>query len=156
MARPVVVAAPPAVSTDTPWQNLREANFLLRSRWGQELGRFDLSVSEFVVLDLCDRGSARPSDVARAVGLTAAGATDALDRLEARRLVRRAADAKDRRAVQVLLTPSGRRLLKRARSAKDATLRYLDQTMSHEERRALAHGLQALTRALRRPHATGT
>jgi DNA-binding MarR family transcriptional regulator len=155
MARPVTFAEPKPGAAETPWQNLREANFLLRSRWGQELGRFDLSVSDFVALDLCGRGPARASEVARALGLTAAGTTDALDRLEARRLVRRTTDAKDRRAVQVVLTPAGRRLLKQAHSAKEATLRYLDATMSRDERRALADGLRALTRALRRTSAAG-
>ncbi len=148
MARPD--ARVPLDASDAPWQNLREANFLLRSRWGQELGRFDLSVSDAVVLDLCGRAPARASEVARALGVTPAGTTDALDRLEARRLVRRVPDASDRRAVQVVLTPAGRRLLKQAHAAKHATLRYLDGAMSIDERRALADGLRALTRALRR------
>jgi len=153
MSRPVAVAA--RTPLDPPWQDLREANLLLRSRMGRELGRFDLTVSDLVVLELCAKGPARASDVARALGLTAAGTTDALDRFEARRLVRRRADPDDRRAVQIVLTPAGRRILKRARSAKDATIRYLDEAMSREERRALADGLQALTRALRRSNAAG-
>jgi DNA-binding MarR family transcriptional regulator len=150
-----VIAESQSDSTETPWQELREASFLLRARWGEQLGRLDLSVSEFVVLELCGRGPARASEVARVLGLTPAGATDALDRLEARRLVRRVADATDRRAVQVVLTPAGQRLRRKGRSAKDSTLRYLDQTMSRAERRALSEGLQALTRALRRPAASG-
>jgi DNA-binding MarR family transcriptional regulator len=135
---------------EPPWQTLREANFLLRARWSQELARFSLSYSDYVVLELCRRGPARASDVARALGLTAAGATDALDRLEQRRLVRRSADPADRRAVRIRSTAAGRRLLRQANSVKRATLRYLNEAMSPEERRALSSGLGALTRALRR------
>lgn len=153
MGRPA--ASPTPVSLDPPWQHLREANLLLRARMGQELSRFDLTVSDLVVLELCDRGPTRASDVARALGLTAAGTTDALDRFEARRLVRRHADPSDRRAVQIVLTPAGRRILKHARSAKAETIRYLDEAMSREERRALAEGLLALTRALRHSNAAG-
>jgi DNA-binding MarR family transcriptional regulator len=155
MNRPVAVVEPRSGSPETPWQNLREANFLLRTRMVQQLGQFELSLSDFVVLDLCGKAPARVSEVARVLGLTAAGTTDALDRLEARRLVRRRTDANDRRAVQVLITPAGRRVLKRANSAKEETIRYLDATMSHDERRALAEGLGALTRALRRKTAVG-
>jgi DNA-binding MarR family transcriptional regulator len=140
---------------EPPWQHLREANILLRSRMSQELGRFDLTVSEAVILELCGKGPVRASDVARALGLTAAGATDALDRFEARRLVRRHADPHDRRAVQIVLTPAGRRLLKQARSAKQTTIRYLDGAMSNQERVALAEGLRALTRALERTSREG-
>jgi DNA-binding MarR family transcriptional regulator len=153
MARPVADSAP--ASLEPPWQHLREANILLRSRMSQELGRFDLTVSEAVMLELCGRGPARASDVARALGLTAAGATDALDRFEARGYVRRRADPDDRRAVQIVLTPAGRRILKQARSAKVATIRYVDAAMSDKERAALAEGLQALTRALQRSSPAG-
>jgi DNA-binding MarR family transcriptional regulator len=155
MGRSVAETPAPAVDEETPWQDLREANFLLRTRWAQEASRYDLSFPDFVVLELCGRGPARASEVARAIGLTAQGTTDALDRLEKRRLIRRAPDATDRRAVQVSLTPAGRRLQREAHAAKESTLRYLDRTMSRGERRALAEGLRALTRALRRTSAPG-
>jgi DNA-binding MarR family transcriptional regulator len=150
IAEPRIADGPKLLSAETPWENLREAHFLLRVRFQQELGRFDMSVPDFMLLDRCGKGPARAAEVARALGLTAAGTTDALDRLEERRLVRRTVDPRDRRAVQVVLTPAGRRALKRAHSAKEATLRYLDRELSHDERRALTEGLVALTRALRR------
>lgn len=155
MGRAVPDPEPRIASSETPWRDLREANFLLRSRMREALGRLDVTLSDFAILDLCRKAPARPSEVARAIGLTAAGTTDALDRLETRHLVRRRADPTDRRAIQVVLTPAGQRLMKRANSVKEDTVRYLDATMSHDERRALAEGLRALTRALRRSTAAG-
>ncbi|HTW76419.1 MAG TPA: MarR family transcriptional regulator [Thermoplasmata archaeon] len=151
MNRRSVAARSVAKAADSPWHGLREAHFLLRSRWTQELARFGLSYSDYVVLELCGRGPARASEVARALGLTAQGATDAIDRLEARGLVGRSTDRTDRRAIRIRLTSAGRRLRRQTHSAKRATARYLNSAMSAEERRALSEGLGALTRALRAP-----
>jgi DNA-binding MarR family transcriptional regulator len=140
----------PRATLDPPWETLREANALLRAWGSQELARFELTFSEYVVLELCRREPARASDVARALGLTAAGTTDALDRLEQRRLVLRSSDPDDRRAVRIHLTAAGRRRVRQAHFVKQATVRYLNEAMSSEERAALSHGLGALTRALRR------
>ncbi|MGA7923718.1 MAG: MarR family transcriptional regulator, partial [Thermoplasmata archaeon] len=134
---------------EPPWPNLREAYFLLRERWSRNFEQLGLSFSDYVVLDLCARGLARASDVARAIGITAAGATDVIDRLEGRRLVRRVADPKDRRAVHIRLTAAGQRLYRAARLSNRATKKGLDDAMSVAERRALTSGLIALTRALR-------
>ncbi|MGA9839321.1 MAG: MarR family transcriptional regulator [Thermoplasmata archaeon] len=145
--------APPAL--EPPWQSLREAHLLLRERWARELGRFDLTYSEFVALDLCARGPARASELARALGLTAAGGTDAIDRLESRRLVHRVKDPGDRRVVLIQLSPAGARVLHEGQTAKRATLRYLDQAMTREDRDALTAGLSALVRALKRTDGGG-
>jgi DNA-binding MarR family transcriptional regulator len=150
VARRTVSASPRVrLPLETPWHALREANFLLRTRWSRELERFQLSYSDYVVLESCGRGPARVSEVARVLGLTAAGTTDALDRLERRRLVSRTADRTDRRAVRIGLSPSGRRLLREAHAAKRSTVRYLNESMTPEEIAALSTGLAALTRALR-------
>ena len=132
-----------------PWQSLREAYFLLRARWREQLAACDLSVSEYVVLELCAQNSARASEVASAAGITAAGGTDVIDRLETRQLVRRAADSSDRRVVRIQLTSAGRRLFQEARAMKRATLLHLERTMTVREREALTSGLAALARALR-------
>lgn len=134
---------------ESPWDRLREANRLLRARTGSRLQGIGLSISEAVVLDLCSRAPAKASDVATASGLTAAGATDLIDRLEVRRLVRRESSATDRRVVLIALTPAGLRARGAVAAAKAETLRYLESTMRPEELAALAKGLDALTRALR-------
>lgn len=150
-------SAGPEKPLEPPWPNLREAYFLLRERWTENLEELGLSFSDYLVLDLCARGSARASDVGRAIGITAAGATDVIDRLEGRRLVRRVAHPNDRRSVHIRLTPAGRRRYRAARMSNRATKRALDQAMSDLERQALTKGLMALTRALRleSQHAAG-
>jgi DNA-binding MarR family transcriptional regulator len=139
-----------AGSVDEPWELLRETHHLLRSRWTELLERVDLSVSEYLVLELCEAGPARASEIAHRIGITPAGATDLIDRLESRDLVRRVADPADRRAARVQLVHA-------AKSAKRSIVHSLDLAMTDSERRALSVGLSALTRALRpgRPSSTG-
>ncbi len=151
MRRSATAVSGPPSSADAPWTDLREAHKLLRSRWTRELERFELTLPEYLALEVCGRGTPRASDVARALGLSAAGTTDALDRLESRGFLVRQADRVDRRAIRVRLTAEGRRVRRRTNAAKRATLRYIHAAMTHEEREALSHGLTALTRALRQP-----
>jgi len=136
-------------SLEPPWQALREANILLREWGGRELQQFNLTFSDFAVLEVCARGPAKASDVGRTIGVTAAGATDVIDRLESRGLVRRVPDERDRRVVLIRVTPTGERLRAQASSVKEGIVRYLSATMTVSERRALTDGLQALVRALR-------
>lgn len=143
------MAVPAAREPEVPWPLLREAFFLLRERWTVQLARFDLSVSDFVILELSADRPSRASEIARRIGLTAAGTTAVIDRLEARHLVRRIADPRDRRVVLIRLAPAGRRVHREARTAKREVYRSLDAAMSREERQALATGLSALTLALR-------
>lgn len=141
--------SPADAARDRPWQALREANILLRERFAHSLQGSDLSYSDFVALYRCERTSAKASDVARALGLTAAGTTAVIDRLETRRLVRRVPDPSDRRAVLIQVTSSGERMLAEADAVKATILRYLDRAMSAGERQALSVGLEAVLRALR-------
>jgi DNA-binding MarR family transcriptional regulator len=138
-----------SAALEPPWRSLREANLLLRERWQREVAGLGLSYTDAAVLQLCARAPTRVSEVGRAIGVTAAGATDVVDRLESRNLVRRSPDTNDRRAVRIRLTPTGERLLARSHAAKEATVRLLNGAMTLEERRALAEGLEALVRALR-------
>lgn len=151
-------AAPPATertrvalsdAAGPPWQTLREAFHLFKQRWSDELGRLDTGFfAEYGALDLCAKAPVRVSEIARAVGLTPAGATDALDRLEARGLVRREDDPADRRAVLIRATPAGLRLHREGKVALQAIVRHLNDSMTLDERRALDVGLAALSRAL--------
>ena len=151
--RPVVprrkVSALP-YTRDEVWGPLREAYRLLRQRWATSLGRLDLSLSEYGLLELCTRAPARASEVARAIGITPAGATDVIDRLEGRQVIRRAADPEDRRAVLVRLTPRGRRLYREAKGTRRAFFEGLLAELTLEERRSLFVGLTALVRAVPR------
>jgi DNA-binding MarR family transcriptional regulator len=88
--------------------------------------------------------------LARAIGLTPAGATDVIDRLERRGSVRRVRSSLDRRVVFVQLTPRGTDLYRSAQSTVRAALRALDADLAPAERRALTRGLAALLRTLGR------
>ncbi|WP_330229893.1 MarR family transcriptional regulator [Nocardia sp. NBC_00508] len=78
-------------------------------------GRHGLRRGEFDVLAALRRSGApfelNPSVIADTLMLSRAGMTGRLDRLEAAGLVRRVADAQDRRAIRVALTESGQELV---------------------------------------------
>ena len=97
---------------------------------------------------MCDPAPARATEVARQIGITPAGATDLIDRMEERRLVLRSADPRDRRAVLVRLAPSGVRRYRETKAAVRSILRELDDTLTDRERAALVRGVTALARAL--------
>jgi MarR family 2-MHQ and catechol resistance regulon transcriptional repressor len=87
-----------------------------------------LGLSDFAVLEiLLHKGPQRVNDIGRRVLLTSGSVTTAIDRLEARRLVRRAQDPDDQRARIVQLSGRGKRLTEEgfARHAED-----LEQTMA--------------------------
>ena len=143
--------SPPASDAwgpDAPWTVLRDAYYRLMKLRGGVLRRFGLSLSEYSALRLCAEAPSILSDIAEMAGVTSAGATDIVDRLEARRLVRRLSDSKDRRAVRVALTPPGRRLFREAQSTQRAMFRDLSRSLSSSERKALVNGLSSLIRSL--------
>lgn len=133
---------------DAPWTVLREAYYRVMKQRIGILRQFGLSLSEYAALRLCADAPSMLSDIADAAGVTSAGATDIIDRLEARRLVRRVSDPRDRRAVRVTLTPSGRRLHREAQSTQRAIFRVLSRSLSPSEREALVTGLSSLIRSL--------
>lgn len=136
---------------DAPWTLLREAYHLLMKQRVEILRRFRLSPSEYAAVRLCAEAPAMLSAIADEAGVTSAGATDVVDRLEARRLVRRLPDPKDRRAVLVALTPSGKRLYRDAQSTQRVVFREISRTLSLSEREALVTGVTALIRSLSAP-----
>src|SRR6266852_4081436 len=72
----------------------------------------DMCISDFGVLEvLLHKGPQSVSEIGRRVELTSGSISTAIDRLEQRGLVARAAHASDRRAHVVDLTPAGRALI---------------------------------------------
>ena len=134
---------------DETWHYLREAYQELRRRRIELLRGLGLSWSEYAALQLCARAPAMPSDIADSVGVTSAGATDIIDRLEERRLVRRLSHPKDRRAVLVELTRSGERLYAETQSVLHRVAQELSKALTDRERDSLVTGLLAILRALR-------
>lgn len=130
------------------WGYLRAAYHELRRRRVRFLRQLGLSWSEYLALQVCAHAPAMPSGIAETVGLTSAGATDVIDRLEQRRLVRRVPHPKDRRAVLVELTRSGERLYQKTQTAQKKVARTLSGALTRQEREALSTGLLAVLRAL--------
>jgi len=68
--------------------------------------RFGLSASDLKALDILQRrGPATAGELGRETGLASASVTSLIDRLAAKKLVRRVRDGADRRRVFVTLTP---------------------------------------------------
>ena len=70
-------------------------------------GRLRLTANEEAALLLVSQGVAAPTDLSRAIGITTAGMTNLLDRLEGDGLVRRERHDVDKRRVLVVLTKQG-------------------------------------------------
>jgi DNA-binding MarR family transcriptional regulator len=85
------------------------------------------------------------SEISRAAGLQRSGGSVLVDRLHARRLIKRTPDARDRRVVRISLTASGRAiasvLLERLSSRAPGLLRGLGTA----DRKRVVSGLQRLT-----------
>ncbi|MCB6366486.1 MarR family transcriptional regulator [Intestinibacillus massiliensis] len=68
----------------------------------------DISITEIHIIEkIGDLPCRRMSDVARAIGITLATLTVACDKLETKGLIARSRDQKDKRVVNVSLTPRG-------------------------------------------------
>ena len=77
----------------------------------QSIVSLDMCRSDFAVLEvLLHKGPQSAGEIGRRVDLTSGSITTAIDRLEKRGLVARAAHASDRRARVVHLTPGGQHL----------------------------------------------
>jgi DNA-binding MarR family transcriptional regulator len=74
--------------------------------------------------------------------------TAAVGRLEARGLVRRGTDLRDRRVARVEITPPGRRLLEQSRSRKTAYLEARLAALTSDERDTLERAAAILERVL--------
>ena len=108
----------------------------------------DLTLPQLKALFLLDAvGPARISTVAQGIGVTTAGVTGLLDRLEERSLIRREPDPEDRRAVVVRLEPAGQELLDGVYSAGREELVEVLERMNEGDLRALNQGITALMAA---------
>ena len=97
------------------WVVLWKAAHAIEQNAVRSVGALGLGLSEFAVLEvLLHKGPQPVNVIGKKVLLTSGSITAAVDRLEAKKLVRRTADTADLRARIVQLTWSGRRLIERA------------------------------------------
>lgn len=97
------------------WLILRKAAKAVEQNAINSVSRLGLGLSDFAVLELLLHKGPQPVNViGKKVLLTSGSITTAVDRLESRKLVRRAGDPNDRRSRIVALTASGRDLIEKA------------------------------------------
>lgn len=95
------------------WVKLARAANAIGARLARRLAEFDLTESQFGVLDaLHHLGPMHQCDLARKILRTTGNVTLVVDNLEKRGLVRRERRADDRRFIQVELTPAGEALIR--------------------------------------------
>jgi MarR family transcriptional regulator, 2-MHQ and catechol-resistance regulon repressor len=110
------------------WLILWRAAHAIEQNARNSISGLGLGLSDFAVLEvLLHKGPQPVNTVGKRILLTSGSITTAIDRLESRKLVRRTADAEDRRARIVELTEKGKRLIECAfrQHAKD-----LEETMA--------------------------
>lgn len=107
--------------------------------------RGELAVLEAVVAgEVAPSGGIAPSDLAERAGVTRAGMTKRLDRLEQAGLVSRVPSSVDRRSVAIRPTDAGRRLLPGATAARDRAEARLLARLSPSELAGLEAALHRL------------
>ncbi len=112
------------------------------------LAPLGLSYADFDVINTLrrrnDHGGTHPRDLARSALVTSGAMTARLDRLLDRGLVRRRADADDRRAIRISLTRKGERLATEALDAVLAVDEEILAPLSERQRTALAATLKRI------------
>jgi DNA-binding MarR family transcriptional regulator len=143
---------PEITSADSP-QIEAYRRFLKLYRRFQELNReefrpYDLSTPQYAILFHASAEGVPLSQICNQMIADNSNLTRLVDRLEARGLVRRAADPRDRRVTLVQLTPEGQALIDELRPRHRA---YVEQRMSHlslEQLEAFSAAMQTLYDAL--------
>lgn len=110
----------------------------------------ELTMHQFRALALLRQGTQRVSDIADVLGIRLSAATSFVDRLEAKRLVRRVDDPADRRVVRCELTPLGR---KEADSLWRINRQWLEQVtgiLTSDELETVVGALEVLASAMER------
>lgn len=148
MAEAVVLSgtARPSGNPDELVELLQDTFHILKRRQKEVLRETGLSFTEWSAIHLCAQGPVRGGELADSIGVTPAGVTDLVDRLEKRGLLRRTRDRADRRAVHVVLTEAGRRYHATMRREVLEVLRGPVRGLHPEQYQALSSGLRALNR----------
>src|ERR1700674_1169755 len=127
------------------WLVLMKAYRSLFRHAEQSIVALDMCISDFGVLEvLLHKGPQSVSEIRRRVELTSGSITTAIDRLEQRGLVARAAHASDRRARMVDLTPDGKALITHVFSTHKQAMDRAAQGLSNAERGTLIALLKKL------------
>ncbi|WP_187368422.1 MarR family winged helix-turn-helix transcriptional regulator [Ruania zhangjianzhongii] len=135
---------PPGPEADLS-ELLLHAAHQMRHGWAQSLAEWDLSPHQAMALRTADaEDGGRVSDLATRLRIAARSATEVVDGLEERGLVRRCPSPTDRRAVLVQVTEEGRALAARVEGARKETQLAMFDRLDDGEREQLEHLLRAL------------
>jgi len=116
-----------------------------------ERGAGELSLPQFRVLAMVDEGGERASHLAERLAVAKPTVTAVVDGLVERGYLSRSADADDRRATRITLTPAGRRALW---DAEEAMEQRLEDVLAHaDDAGEIAEALADLELALDRMRA---
>jgi len=116
-----------------------------------ERGAGELSLPQFRVLAMVDEGGERASHLAERLAVAKPTVTAVVDGLVERGYLSRSADADDRRATRITLTPAGRRALW---NAEEAMEQRLEDVLAHaDDAGEIAEALADLELALDRMRA---
>ncbi len=127
------------------WLILWKAYDSLRRHADRNIASLPLGMSDFAILEaLLHKGPLAVNTLGAKVRLTSGSATTAVDRLEAKGLVERKADAHDRRARVVHLTAEGRKLIQTAFAEHADALEKAASSLSRRERAELMGLLKKL------------
>ena len=135
---------PPGPDADLS-ELLLHAAHQMRHGWARSLAEWELSPHQAMALRTAHaEDGGRVSDLAARLRIAARSATEVVDSLEERGLVRRCPSPTDRRAVLVQVTEEGRALAARVeRARKEAQLAMFDR-LDERERQQLEQLLRAL------------
>lgn len=133
---------------DQMWESFLQQSVRLRRRLVAPLERCGLLLTDYQALALSSEHTTSPTEIAGRLGVTAAGATEVIDRLEAKGYIRRMAHPTDRRSTRVEITPAGRGQYRTAHRACREVLNHVSDQMSPTGRSALSSGIADLQEAL--------
>lgn len=106
-----------------------------------------LGVSHVLILGhLKINGKSRPSDMAKALGLTPPSVTNLTEKLVKRQLITRSIDENDRRIIYLEITYAGEIILKEANEAGQILRKKIFERLTDEERQQMLHIYQKLNK----------
>src|ERR1700736_6639864 len=127
------------------WLVLMKAHRSMARHAARSAVCLETCISDFAVLEvLLHKGPQSVGEIGRRVDLTSGSITTAIDRLEKRRLVARAAHASDRRARVVHLTPDGKARITQVFATHKEAMDRAAHGVSKAERVALIELLKRL------------
>lgn len=99
----------------------------------------DLGISHILVLGyLKENGKARPSDLAKVLGITPPSLTHLSQKLVKKKLAVRVMDESDRRIIYLQITDKGTEIVKKANDQGQMLRKNLFEKLTEEERQQLA------------------